>query len=121
MRLIAAARQLWAARSYAEVGTPEIVAAAGVTRGAMYHQFADKAALFLAVMEAVEQDVVARLAKAIGAIRGPPPPLRRSARRSSRGWTSVWIPRYANSCSSMPPACSAASGAATSPSATASA
>ena len=63
--LIAAARQLWAARSYAEVGTPEIVAAAGVTRGAMYHQFADKAALFLAVMEAVEQDVVARLAEAI--------------------------------------------------------
>lgn len=63
--LIAAARRLWAARSYAEVGTPEIVAAAGVTRGAMYHQFADKAALFLAVMEAVEQDVVARLAEAI--------------------------------------------------------
>lgn len=63
--LIAAARRLWAARSYAEVGTPEIVAAAGVTRGAMYHQFADKAALFLAVVEAVEQDVVARLAEAI--------------------------------------------------------
>jgi AcrR family transcriptional regulator len=63
--LIAAARRLWAARSYAEVGTPEIVAAAGVTRGAMYHQFADKAALFLAVMEAVEQDVVTRLAEAI--------------------------------------------------------
>jgi AcrR family transcriptional regulator len=63
--LIAAARRLWAARSYAEVGTPEIVAAAGVTRGAMYHQFADKAALFLAVVEAVEQDVVARLAEAV--------------------------------------------------------
>jgi len=63
--LITAARRLWAARSYAEVGTPEIVAAAGVTRGAMYHQFADKAALFLAVVEAVEQDVVARLAEAV--------------------------------------------------------
>ena len=65
--LIGAARRLWAARSYAEVGTPEIVAAAGVTRGAMYHQFADKAALFVAVVEAVEQDVVARLAEAVGA------------------------------------------------------
>ncbi|QRY51345.1 TetR/AcrR family transcriptional regulator [Mycolicibacterium septicum] len=60
--LISAARQLWGERGYAEVGTPEIAGAAGVTRGAMYHQFADKAALFLAVVEVVEQDVMARLA-----------------------------------------------------------
>ncbi|MGV9800300.1 TetR/AcrR family transcriptional regulator [Mycobacterium sp. NPDC003449] len=60
--LIAAARRLWGERGYAEVGTPEIVTAAGVTRGAMYHQFADKAALFHAVVEAVEQDVMSRLA-----------------------------------------------------------
>ena len=43
-------------------GDPEIAAAAGVTRGAMYHQFADKAALFREVVEAVEQDVMARMA-----------------------------------------------------------
>ncbi|WAI54524.1 TetR/AcrR family transcriptional regulator [Mycobacterium avium subsp. paratuberculosis] len=60
--LIAAARKLWGLRGYTEVGTPEIAAAAGVTRGAMYHQFADKAALFRAVVEAVEQDVMARMA-----------------------------------------------------------
>ncbi|BBN50675.1 MULTISPECIES: TetR/AcrR family transcriptional regulator [Mycobacterium avium complex (MAC)] len=59
--LIAAARKLWGLRGYTEVGTPEIAAAAGVTRGAMYHQFADKAALFRAVVEAVEQDVMARM------------------------------------------------------------
>ena len=59
--LVAAGRRLWAERGYAEVGTPEIAAAAGVTRGAMYHQFADKADLFLAVAEAVEQDVMTRL------------------------------------------------------------
>ncbi|OBG38034.1 TetR family transcriptional regulator [Mycobacterium alsense] len=60
--LISAARGLWGRRGYAEVGTPEIASAAGVTRGAMYHQFADKAALFRAVFEAIEQDVMARMA-----------------------------------------------------------
>jgi len=59
--LVEAARRLWAERGYGDVGTPEIAAAAGVTRGAMYHQFADKAALFAAVAEAVEVDVTARL------------------------------------------------------------
>src|SRR5690242_475963 len=59
--LVAAGRRLWAERGYADVGTPEIAAAAGVTRGAMYHQFADKSALFLAVAEAVEIDVTERL------------------------------------------------------------
>lgn len=60
--LIAAARRLWGRRSYAEVGTPEIAKEAGVTRGAMYHQFSDKAALFRDVVEVVEQDVMTRLA-----------------------------------------------------------
>jgi AcrR family transcriptional regulator len=59
--LISAARKLWGLRGYAEVGTPEIATAAGVTRGAMYHQFADKATLFAEVVEVVEQDVMARM------------------------------------------------------------
>jgi AcrR family transcriptional regulator len=63
--LIAAARALWAERGYAAVGTPEIAAAAGVTRGAMYHQFADKAALFRAVAAAVEADLTRRLGEAV--------------------------------------------------------
>ena len=63
--LISAARKLWGLRGYAEVGTPEIATAAGVTRGAMYHQFADKAALFGEVVEAVEQDVMARMATVV--------------------------------------------------------
>jgi AcrR family transcriptional regulator len=65
--LVAAGRRLWAERGYADVGTPEIAAAAGVTRGAMYHQFADKSALFLAVAEAVEGDVTARLGEFVAA------------------------------------------------------
>jgi AcrR family transcriptional regulator len=60
--LISAARRLWGLRGFAEVGTPEIVKEAGVTRGAMYHQFADKATLFSEVVETVEQDVMARMA-----------------------------------------------------------
>ena len=62
---MAAARRLWGARGYAEVSTPEIAEAAGVTRGAMYHQFPDKTALFVSVLEAVETDVMARLAAAV--------------------------------------------------------
>jgi AcrR family transcriptional regulator len=65
--LVAAARRLWGERGYAEVSTPEIAEAAGVTRGAMYHQFPDKTALFVSVLEAVEDDVMARLAAAVGA------------------------------------------------------
>jgi AcrR family transcriptional regulator len=60
--LISAARRLWGVRGYVEVGTPEIAKEAGVTRGAMYHQFTDKAALFREVVEVVEQDVMLRLA-----------------------------------------------------------
>jgi AcrR family transcriptional regulator len=60
--LVVAARPLFAAHGFAEVSTDAIVAAAGVTRGALYHQFADKTALFEAVLAAVERDIAKRLA-----------------------------------------------------------
>ena len=62
--LLTAARPLFAARGYAGVGTEELVRAAGVTRGALYHQFAGKEELFAAVFEQVE----AELAAGIGAL-----------------------------------------------------
>ena len=63
--LIGAARELWAKEGYAAVGTPAIASAAGVTRGAMYHQFADKAALFRHVADVVEGDVTQRIATTV--------------------------------------------------------
>jgi AcrR family transcriptional regulator len=59
--LVGAARTLFGERGYGDVGTEEIVARAGVTRGALYHQFADKRDLFRAVFIAVEEEVIGRL------------------------------------------------------------
>lgn len=60
--LIDAGRRLFGERGYAAVGTEELVRAAGVTRGALYHQFRDKAALLEAVYEAVERELTERIA-----------------------------------------------------------
>jgi AcrR family transcriptional regulator len=68
-----AARRLWGERGYAAVSTPEIARAAGVTRGAMYHQYSDKEKLFVAVIEAVEAEVIERLALAVGAAQPKTP------------------------------------------------
>src|SRR4051812_30151379 len=69
--LVAAARELFAQRGYAAVGTEEIVQRAGVTRGALYHHFAGKRELFRAVYEDVERELVERIAA--GAMAGGDP------------------------------------------------
>ncbi|MEV5649396.1 TetR/AcrR family transcriptional regulator [Nocardia sp. NPDC052254] len=54
--LEAAGRRLFADRGYAAVSAEEIVAAAGVTRGALHHHYGDKRGLFIAVLEQLEAD-----------------------------------------------------------------
>ena len=52
---------MFADPGYFETSTADIVKLAGVgTRGAFYHHFADKAELFRAVFEEVEQDLIGR-------------------------------------------------------------
>jgi AcrR family transcriptional regulator len=65
--LVVAARPLFAARGFAGVGTEEIVRAAGVTRGALYHQFRDKRELFAAVFEQLEAELAQRVSEAAAA------------------------------------------------------
>jgi len=57
--LIRAARALFLEKGYAATGTPEVVEHAGLTRGALYHHFKDKQALFLAVVEAEAAQIAA--------------------------------------------------------------
>jgi len=63
--LLAAARPLFAARGFAYVPADEIVAAAGVTRGALHHHFTDKRGLFRAVFEQVEAEMTQELAELV--------------------------------------------------------
>jgi AcrR family transcriptional regulator len=60
--LVSAGLTLFTASGYGEVGTEEIVKRAKVTRGALYHHFADKRDLFRAVHERVEEELVADIA-----------------------------------------------------------
>src|ERR1700722_15410619 len=87
--LVTAARGLFAAQGFAEVPTDAIVAAAGVSRGALYHQFADKTALFDAVLDIVEADIAGRLADG-GAAAGISDPIE-ALRYAVRLWLEICV------------------------------
>ena len=55
--LLGAARELFAAHGYAATATDDVVQRAGVTRGALYHHFANKRDLFRAVAEQIEEEI----------------------------------------------------------------
>ena len=66
--LLDAARRLFGTEGYTAVGTERIAREAGVTRGALYHQFADKSDLFAALLDEVEAEIAARMLGAVGGI-----------------------------------------------------
>src|ERR1700710_437952 len=64
--LIGAARDLFATRGYDDVGAEEIVRAAGLTRGALYHHFpSGKPALLEAIYERLEAESTERVARVV--------------------------------------------------------
>ncbi len=68
--LLQAARELFTEHGYADTGTEDIAQRAGVTRGAIYYQFRDKAGLFYAVVEDLNQSVAQTAVSAIQFAQG---------------------------------------------------
>ena len=64
---------MFADHGYAQIGTERVAQAAGVTRGALYHQFNDKAELFAAVLEAVEVDLTTHLIDVVSGVASDDP------------------------------------------------
>ena len=64
-QLIEVATSLFADRGYEGTSIEAVLAAAGVSRGALYHHFAGKEALFKAVLEALSERVTAKVTEAI--------------------------------------------------------
>lgn len=69
--LLGIARALFAANGYGGTGTEDVVGQAGVTRGALYYHFADKRALFEAVVEQEARTVLAAIDRAAGSAQSP--------------------------------------------------
>jgi len=69
--LISVARELFAERGYAATSIEDIIQRAGVARGALYHHFSSKDALFRAVYDAVQADAVSGVMAAALAVQEP--------------------------------------------------
>ncbi|SFJ30747.1 transcriptional regulator, TetR family [Sphingomonas sp. NFR04] len=63
-RLLAAARHAFATQGFADASMDELTAAAGLTRGALYHHFGDKKGLLAAVVAQIDDEMAARARQA---------------------------------------------------------
>ena len=65
-RLVAVARQSFVEQGYAQTSMDELCAEAGVTRGALYHNFGGKEGLFEAVVRQIDAEIGNRLLEVAG-------------------------------------------------------
>ncbi|WP_441227968.1 TetR/AcrR family transcriptional regulator [Tardiphaga sp. 20_F10_N6_6] len=65
-KLIRAARTAFAAKGYAAASMDDLTAEAGLTRGALYHNFGDKKGLLQAVIDQIDAEMLARMRAARG-------------------------------------------------------
>ena len=77
--LIETATRLFAARGYANTSIDAVLEESGVSRGALYHHFDGKEALFEAVLEATEARIAAGLAESAGSVGDPIEAMRQGA------------------------------------------
>jgi len=82
-RLLKAARELFAGRGYREASIQEVLDRTGVSRGSLYHHFANKEELFEAVLEVVEREIADAI---IAAGRGAG-----SGREALRAGCATWF------------------------------
>lgn len=69
--MIEAARELFVERDYNQVSIEEILKRSGVSRGALYHHFATKLDLFVAVYKASEMRVIGKIASQLSDSASP--------------------------------------------------
>lgn len=60
-KLIRAARKAFAANGYAGASMDDLTAEAGLTRGALYHNFGDKKGLLQAVIDQIDAEMLVRM------------------------------------------------------------
>ncbi|RCV90277.1 TetR/AcrR family transcriptional regulator [Billgrantia montanilacus] len=60
-KIIRAARKAFAAKGYAAASMDDLTAEAGLTRGALYHNFGSKQGLLQAVVDQIDQEMVERM------------------------------------------------------------
>jgi len=60
-KLVKAARHAFATKGYAAASMDELTAEAGLTRGALYHNFGDKKGLLQAVIDQIDGEMLSRM------------------------------------------------------------